>query len=172
MPRLLGIFLLAELVLLPCASAVGVPLTCTSEPFTSMPFCNEALSTSARVADAVSRMPMKEKLNAMYRQFGSPFVECRGAGGAPSLGIGSLPSTDECVHGVGWGCIKINGSDVCPTLFPNGGSMGASFNRSLWGAIGSIIGDEQRAVANLGGGNSGFSCWSPQINVNWPTALS
>ena len=144
------------------ASCAGVPLTCTRAPFTSLPFCNASLPTSARVADAVSRMPLSEKLSAMYRPFGSPFVTCSGGGGAPSLGIGSLPATSECVHGVAWGCTP---GGLCPTLFPNGGALGASFNRSLWRAVGSTIGDEQRALANLNGQPSGYSCWSPQINL-------
>ena len=144
------------------ASCVGVPLTCTRAPFTSFPFCNASLPTSARVADAVSRMPLSEKLSAMYRPFGSPFVSCSGGAGAPSLGIGSLPATSECVHGVAWGCTS---GGLCPTLFPNGGALGASFNRSLWRAVGSTIGDEQRALANLNGQPSGYSCWSPQINL-------
>ena len=46
--RLLAASLLAAL-----AAAKGVPLTCTSVPFTSMPFCDETLPTTARVADAV-----------------------------------------------------------------------------------------------------------------------
>ena len=143
----------------------GRPLTCTSAPFTSLPFCNASLPTSARVADAVSRMPLSEKLYSMYRQFGSPFVACGGAGGAPSLGIDALPRTSECVHGVSAGCTEVAGVRRCPTLFANGGAMGASFNRSLWRAIGGVIGDELRALANLGGGPSGFSCWSPQLNL-------
>lgn len=142
--------------------SAGVPLTCTRAPFTSLPFCDASLPTSARVSDAVSRMPLSEKLSAMYRPFGSPFVTCGGGGGAPSLGISALPATSECVHGVAWGCTA---AGLCPTLFPNGGALGAAFNRSLWRAVGSTIGDEQRALANLNGQPSGYSCWSPQLNL-------
>ena len=157
--------IVAIVVLIVPVSGVGVPLTCASEPFKSLPFCDESLPTSARVADALSRMPLSEKLNAMYRPFGSPFVDCGGNGGVPSLGIAFMPQTAECLHGVGVGCIQINGTRRCPTLFPNAVMMAASFNRSLFGAVGATIGDEMRAVANIQNSPSGTSCWAPNGNV-------
>ena len=38
----------------------------------------------------------------------------------------------------------------CPTTFPNGPSLGASFDRKLWTAIGRTIGTEARGLANQG----------------------
>ena len=156
--------------LLAVASATGIPLGCTKAPWTGYPMCDASLSTDARVEDALSRMPLSEQVNAMYRPFGSPFVECEGNSGIPSLGLnGGLPNYSECLHGVAQGCTKqtINGTKVtlCPTLFPNGAMLGASFNRSLWRTVGRVIGEEARALANLAGQPSGMSCWSPNLNL-------
>ena len=154
------------LTLLPhLASAVGRPLTCDKPPFNSLPFCNTSLPTTARVADALSRLTLQEKIDIMSRPFGSPFVPCHGTGGTPSLGAGGLPRYSECLHGVSTGCTKIGNDTVCPTLFPNGQLLGAAFNRSLWNAVGSVIGDEMRAIQNLAGSPSGYSCWSPNLNA-------
>jgi beta-D-xylosidase 4 len=148
------------------AACTGVPLGCTKAPFTSMPFCDPSLPTAARVSDAVSRMSLQEKIDSMTRPFGSPFVECHGTGGVPSLGIDGIPNYSECLHGVASGCIDVGGGDKkCPTLFPNAAMMGATFNRSLFKAVGSVIGDEMRAIANIQGQPSGFSCWSPNLNL-------
>jgi xylan 1,4-beta-xylosidase len=40
--------------------------------------------------------------------------------------------------------------DKCSTTFPGPMGMGASFNRSLWRAKGSVLGTEMRALNNLG----------------------
>jgi beta-glucosidase-like glycosyl hydrolase len=115
-------------------------------------------------------MPLADKINAMYREFGSPFVDCAGNSGIPSLGLnGGIPNYSECLHGVAYGCTDqvINGTKVtlCPTLFPNAQLLGASFNRSLFRNVGRVIGEELRALNNLGNNPSGFSCWSPNINL-------
>jgi hypothetical protein len=56
----------------------------------------------------------------------------------------------EALHGLGGtGCWSFfNGTTHCPTIFPGGASLGASFNRTSWEAIGSAIGDEIRAYNN------------------------
>ena len=148
----------------------GIPLGCTKAPFNTYPFCDSSLDVATRVADALSRMPLDDKINAMYREFGSPFVDCAGNSGIPSLGLnGGIPNYSECLHGVAYGCTDqlVNGTKVtlCPTLFPNAQLLGASFNRSLFKNVGRVIGEELRALNNLGGNPSGFSCWSPNINL-------
>ena len=148
------------------ARAAGVPLGCDKAPWTSYAMCDASLPADARVADMLARMPLKEKINAMYREFGSPFVDCDGNSGIPSLGLnGGIPNYSECLHGVAYGCTKVNGTDLCPTLFPNGMLLGASFNRSLFRNVGRVIGEELRALNNLGNSPSGFSCWSPDLNL-------
>ena len=158
--------LLALLARAPSARAAGRPLGCDKAPWNTYPMCDEALAADARVADMLARMPLKDKINAMYREFGSPFVNCEGNSGIPSLGLnGGIPNYSECLHGVAYGCTTVNGSDLCPTLFPNGQLLGASFNRSLFRNVGRVIGEELRALNNLGGNPSGFSCWSPDLNL-------
>lgn len=148
------------------AAAAGTPLGCTTAPFTSYPFCDATLDTAARVADAVSRMTLQEKIDSMTRPFGSPFVDCHGTSRIASLGVDGLPNYSECLHGVAAGCIDIGGGEKrCPTLFPNAPMLGASFNRTLFRAVGSTIGDEMRALNNIQGAPSGFSCWSPNLNL-------
>jgi beta-glucosidase-like glycosyl hydrolase len=44
----------------------------------------------------------------------------------------------------------VNGTELCPTLFPNGQLLGASFNRTLFRNVGRVIGEELRALRNLG----------------------
>jgi len=158
---------LLHLALLPTlAAAAGIPLGCDKAPWSGYPFCDESLSTAVRVEDALARMPLGDKLDAMYRSFGSPFVDCQGNGGVPSLGLNDgLPNYSECLHGVAAGCASVNGTARCPTLFPNGMLLGAAFNRSLWRGVGRVIGEELRALNNLAGRPSGYSCWSPNLNA-------
>ena len=139
---------------------------CDQPPFSSYAFCDTSLPTSARVADAVSRMTLKEKIDTMTGAFGSPFVGCDGGGGGvPSLGVDGMPNHSECLHGVASGCTAWNGTQLCPTLFPNGQLLGAAFNRTMWRRVGAVIGTEVRAQQNMAGGPSGFSCWSPDMNL-------
>ena len=140
---------------------------CDQYPFSTYAFCDPALPTSARVADAVARMTLQEKIDTMTGAFGSPFVSCEGGGGGgvPSLGIDGMPRHSECLHGVSSGCSVWNGTRLCPTLFPNGQLLGAAFNRTLWKRVGAVIGTEMRAQQNMQGGPSGFSCWSPDLNL-------
>ena len=147
--------------------AAGAMLApCDQYPYNTMGFCDTTLPTAARVADAVGRMSLQEKIDTMTGHFGSPFVDCNGGGGGvPSLGIEGMPNHAECLHGVAAGCAMVNGTKICPTLFPNGQMLGAGFNRTLWKRVGAVIGREMRALQNLQGGPSGFSCWSPDLNL-------
>lgn len=158
------LFLISTL-LLRSTSAKGRMLGCDKPPFSTYPFCDTTLSTDARVADAVARMTLDEKISAMTGAFGSPFVECGGAGPISSLGGFYMPNHAECLHGVAFGCTTQNGTKLCPTLFPNGQMLGATYNRSLFKSVGATIGDEARALNNLAGQPSGYSCWSPDINL-------
>ena len=156
---------LALLLFVAHAAAVGKQLACDRAPWSAMPFCDESLMLTARIADALGRMTLQEKIDTMSRPFESPFVPCHGTSGVASLGVGALVDYSECLHGVSTGCVTVAGAVLCPTLFPNAQMLGASFNRSLWRAVGSTIGDEMRALQNVQGRPSGFSCWSPNLNI-------
>jgi len=64
-------------------------------------------------------------------------------------------------------------NDQCPTSFPNPNTLGASFNKTLWKAMGKSIGLELRSLwlQNVGENNDsklphlGLGCWSPNINL-------
>ena len=94
---------------------------------------------------------------------------------------------------VGSGCgAAAPGSTGCPTSFPSGPGMGASFDRELWELIGDTIGREARALNNQAipsdrddgttgtvpglppNGKSGIYFLDPNINLmrdpRWPSA--
>ena len=73
--------------------------------------------------------------------------------------------SSECLHGVQSGCVQSGGRRLCPTSFPNGGALGATFNRTLWLHVGDVIGKERRAINNVLRKPSGLACWSPDINT-------
>lgn len=115
--------------------------------FASMPFCNSTLSIDERVADAVSRMTIKEKIGALGT--GSPAIE--------SLGLPSYNWWSEASSGVA------SGRSTQTTKFPFPITTGMSFNRTLWNLVGRQIGREARAMMNAGNGYSTF--WAPVINL-------
>ena len=106
-------------------------------PRLTFPFCNASLDIEVRLDDVISRMTQKEKCDNF-------------ASGIPRLGVPSF-SASEDTHGVGCGCgPATNTSTGCPTTFPNGPSLGASFDRDLWTQIGRTIGREARGLTNQG----------------------
>jgi beta-glucosidase-like glycosyl hydrolase len=140
----------------------GATAPCSLANFSKLPFCNKSLPIDARVADAVSRMTLAEKIANLQNN----------AKGIPSLGLKQLEYS-EGLHGVFSGCAKqpVAGSTGCPTAFPAPIGLGATYNRSLWQAIGNAIGREGRALHNLehgsgiDAGNVGLMFWSPDINL-------
>eukprot|EP00911_Craspedida_sp_UC1_P002879 UC1_evm1s2107 len=81
----------------------------------------------------------------------------------------------EALHGICSGCgtpVEFeNGytSTGCPTAFPQVISMGASWNRTLWGMVGRAVSDETRGLyaqgsGIVGGWESALFVWAPNIN--------
>jgi beta-glucosidase-like glycosyl hydrolase len=58
----------------------------------------------------------------------------------------------------------LNGGTGCATSFPAGIGLGATFNRTLWSAIGQAIGTEGRAYHNKKVG-AGIIYWAPDVNL-------
>ena len=88
-----------------------------------------------------------------------------GAAGLPRLWLQPHNWWSEALHGVQAGCAQADdGSSRCPTGFPAAISTAASFNATLFRAVGSVIGAEARALANEGVTN-GFTFWSPNLNI-------
>lgn len=135
------------------------------------PYCNASLPAAVRVADLLSRMTYQEKAASLDTS--NPAIE--------RLGVASMQG-GECTHGVAGGCGAASpGSTGCPTSFPSGTGLGATFDTDLWFAIGATIGTEARALNNqayteAGGrvgavpglppnGKSGLYFLDPNINL-------
>ena len=85
----------------------------------------------------------------------------------PRLGVPLLGAAED-THGVVDGCIDpslLPGSNStgCPTTFPNGPGMGATFDRALWTEIGQTMGREARGLNNMQVGPLYFL--DPDINL-------
>ena len=126
-----------------CLDAGSPQPTCTDAG--APPFCNVALSAEARAANLISLMLPTEKA-AMLAASNN---------GVPRLGVPPL-RYGEALHGVLSGCGAAAppaggfASTGCPTSFPTGLALGSTFNRTLWGAVGTVIGTEARALFNQG----------------------
>mmetsp|Transcript_107725 Transcript_107725/g.303479 ORF Transcript_107725/g.303479 Transcript_107725/m.303479 type:complete len:901 (+) Transcript_107725:91-2793(+) len=123
------------------------PCVDRSSKYATMPFCNATLPVDERVADAVSRMTLAEKIGALGTS--SPAI--------PSLGLLSYNWWSEASSGVG------SGRNTQTTKFPFPITTGMSFNRTLWKLVGRQIGREARAMMNTGNGYSTF--WAPVVNL-------
>jgi hypothetical protein len=109
-------------------------------------FCDHTLPVDARVEDILSRIEAASPdgrgfFGMLETSWGSDYTR-----GIPGHNVRL-----EALHGMGGvGCWDFgNGTTRCPTIFPGGGSLGASFNRSNWEAVGAAISDEIRAFSNL-----------------------
>jgi beta-glucosidase-like glycosyl hydrolase len=88
--------------------------------------------------------------------------------GVPRLGV---PPLEWLVEANSMAASQCYG-DACATLFPSPANLAASFNASVWRAKGEVVGDEMRALSNLGwhrgDGQSGtmlsLSGYGPDIN--------
>lgn len=120
---------------------------CLKMPFSQLPFCNVTLSIDIRVADAISRMTLPEKIGAL----GTDTPEIK------SLGLPGYNWWSEASSGVA------SARNMETTKFPFPITTGMSFNRSLWKLVGRQIGREARAAMNVGNAFSTF--WAPVINL-------
>ncbi|XP_006858943.2 beta-xylosidase/alpha-L-arabinofuranosidase 1 [Amborella trichopoda] len=121
----------------------------------SFPFCDKSLSYGVRVKDLIDRMTLVEKVGQIGDQ----------ATGVPRLGLPKYDWWSEALHGVAYVGHGTHFDDIVPaaTSFPEVILMAASFNESLWKAIGQVVSTEARAMNNLG--LAGLTFWSPNINV-------
>ncbi|MDR0944667.1 MAG: glycoside hydrolase family 3 C-terminal domain-containing protein, partial [Bifidobacteriaceae bacterium] len=119
---------------------------------------DQSLAPEVRAADLVSRMTLTEKI-AQFRSATSPFGTDRGnlSQAIPRLGVKAYRYWNEAMHGV----VGLSGA----TSFSSGLGIGATWNRTLVGEMGSAISDEARAGANTGNGN-GVTYWAPTINLS------
>ncbi|KAI4301487.1 hypothetical protein L6164_034763 [Bauhinia variegata] len=121
----------------------------------NLPFCRVSLPISERVKDLIGRLTLQEKVSLLVDN----------AAPVPRLGIKGYEWWSEALHGVsnvGPGT-KFTGPFPAATSFPQVITTAATFNASLWEAIGRVVSDEARAMYN--GGTAGLTYWSPNVNI-------
>jgi beta-glucosidase-like glycosyl hydrolase len=130
------------------------PRPCDAAANKALPFCDMKLSFVARAQDLVSRIPETDK----WGLFGN------GASGVYSLSIAPYQWWSEALHGVaGSPGVTFTAPTPVATSFPQVCVTGSSFDTELWAAIGTAIGTEGRAFANVG--NAGLTFWTPNLNI-------
>ncbi|PON72409.1 Glycoside hydrolase [Trema orientale] len=139
------------------SSAAREPFACDPKDKTTggLPFCRVSLPVQERVKDLIGRLTLQEKVRLLVNN----------AAAVPRLGIKGYEWWSEALHGVsnvGPGT-KFGGAFPGATSFPQVITTAASFNASLWEAIGRVVSDEARAMYN--GGVAGLTYWSPNVNI-------
>lgn len=125
--------------------------TCTQPEVASLPFCDTSLPLVARVSDLVGRIFLEEIGPQLTARF-SPAI--------PRLGVNAFYWGVNNVHGI---TNAVNGGELCTpggkcaTIWPSGPALGASFNASLYRAMGHYTGVEMRAFNNINWGPSAHS---------------
>ncbi|OWM84821.1 hypothetical protein CDL15_Pgr027608 [Punica granatum] len=119
------------------------------------PFCNASLGVPDRVADLVQRLTLQEKIGFLVNA----------AGAVSRLGIPKYEWWSEALHGVSYVGPGTRFSSLVPgaTSFPQVILTAASFNATLFEAIGKVVSTEARAMHNVG--LAGLTFWSPNINI-------
>lgn len=108
------------------------PFACDPKDGTtkSLPFCKVSLPIQERVKDLIGRLTLQEKVNLLVNT----------AGAVPRLGIKGYEWWSEALHGVSnvGPRTKFGGQFPGATSFPQVITTAASFNDSLWEAIGRV----------------------------------
>ena len=106
------------------------------------PFCDASLPIPERVRDLLERLNTSQRI-AQTAMVG-PAV--------PELAMEQYNYGGEALHGLWSTCVVDNltasssNRTVCPTQFPSPISLGASFSRSLWRAVGDATSTAARAL--------------------------
>ncbi|OQR97266.1 beta-D-xylosidase [Achlya hypogyna] len=138
----------------PFTSREPIDTVCDREPQRNFPFCNSSLPLDTRVDDLVGRIPLLD----------IPGLLGDNSTGSPSAGIPPYNWWSEGLHGVAVSpAVRFTAPTIAATSFPQVLSLAASFNRTLWHAIGSAIATEARAFHSVGHG--GLTYWAPNINI-------
>ncbi|KAK3141365.1 hypothetical protein QOZ80_4BG0332950 [Eleusine coracana subsp. coracana] len=154
--------LLAAVALVLCGSAARAQaqtpvFACDASNATTVTyaFCDRSASLAARAGDLVSRLTLAEKVGFL--------VDKQAA--LPRLGIPAYEWWSEALHGVSYVGPGTRFSPLVPgaTSFPQPILTAASFNVTLFRAIGEVVSNEARAMHNVG--LAGLTFWSPNINI-------
>jgi hypothetical protein len=120
---------------------------CDKPPGSLLPWCDRSKSHAARVELLLGQLTLTEKIGLLSPtpSLGNP---CNThTVGAPHLGLSDYMWLEEANTGVSSACL---GPGHCATTFAGPLGLGASFNRSSWYAKGSVLGNEMRAMNNIG----------------------
>lgn len=133
-------------------------VSCATLDWATHAYCNASLARSVRRADLAARITPSDAILLMSR-----------LRGVPRLGVPDL-FYFEALHGVrSSACLPspAPNSTGCATSFPVPLAQAASFNRSLWHAVASAIGDEARAMYNIipGPATATLMYYAPNSNV-------
>ncbi len=127
---------------------------CKSGPLARFPICDLSLPSRERAADLVSRMNTLEKISQMSST----------ASAIPRLGLPAYQWWNEALHGLGGSPGVHEGGDLpVATSFPMIINIGATFNKTLFHEMGSVISTEARAFSN--NGRAGLNFFTPNINI-------
>ncbi|KAM7478943.1 hypothetical protein LguiA_027156 [Lonicera macranthoides] len=118
-------------------------------------FCDSKAGVKERVGDLVKRLTLTEKIGFLVDN----------AVGVSRLGIPKYEWWSEALHGVSYVGPGTHFSSLVPgaTSFPQVILTAASFNVSLFEAIGKVVSTEARAMYNVG--LAGLTFWSPNVNI-------
>jgi len=128
-----------------CGKPLVNPCIDASGPYAKQPWCDHTKPIDERVADAVSRLSLPEKICSL---------DTRGCAN-PSLGLPDYNWWSEASSGVD------NAHAATKFAYPITTAM--SFNKSMWHAVGHAIGHEARALMNAGAAESTY--WAPVVNL-------
>ncbi|XP_048439202.1 beta-xylosidase/alpha-L-arabinofuranosidase 2-like isoform X1 [Pyrus x bretschneideri] len=130
-------------------------MSLATQPYRASPSATRSLGVDARVADLVKRLTLPEKIGFLVNS----------AGSVSRLGIPKYEWWSEALHGVSYVGPGTKFSSLVPgaTSFPQVILTAASFNTSLFQAIGRVVSTEARAMYNVG--LAGLTYWSPNINI-------
>ena len=134
----------------------GPPITpcVASSPAAGFPMCDPSLPARQRALDVAKRVPAGQIAKLLVNT----------AGGVPSLWVQPQNWWSEALHEVqGSGANSLSGHHT-PVSFPAAISTAASFNDSLFFAVGKAVGTEGRALGNVGAAD-GWTFWSPNVNI-------
>jgi hypothetical protein len=152
-----------------CLDAGTRVTACSVLPGQNMPFCDPSqplsvsydvqvlrsyiyqyLALQVRVQNIIDNIPQNEVFGLFNTQ----------SGGVGALNIPSYQWWSEALHGIaGSPGVNFGGPFPGATSFPHVCTSSMSFNRTLWHAIGGVIGVEGRAMNN--GNQAGNTFWAP-----------
>lgn len=138
----------AGLTLLLVGSTTAQDVTwCTKAPQSGWDLCNAALAVDVRAKDAVARLSLADKFDALGTATGT----------LTSIGLPPYNWWSEATHGISHVSYSPELPGASNTALPI--TTSCSFNRTLWTKTGNQIGREGRAFQNAGKAFSTY--WAP-----------